>query len=106
MSRKWYGISLLFKSIHAKPSKEEPVWQEQIILVRASSTKEAERLAGEYGRSHEVEYDVIDNDSVTWVFDSVRDTYEVDGELASSGTEVFYRFMKESEVRAMDEKFE
>ncbi len=102
-----YGIGLLFKCTHEKPRIDDvEVWQEVIILVEASSEEEAEELGVEYARSHQVKYDVVGNDSVTWVFDSVSDTCEVVGELASSGTEVFHRFMKESAVRAMREKFE
>ena len=102
----WYGVSLLFKSCHQQPQGEEPLWEEIIIIVEAPSRDEAEALARRNALTREVGYEVAGNDFVTWVFDSVFDVCEVESEPLSSGTEVFSRFMRESEVRSLQSKFE
>lgn len=102
----WYGISLLFKSCHAQPREDEPLWEELIIVVKAPSRDDAEGLGREFALNQEVQYGVAAGDSVTWVFDSIFDVCEVGDDIVDSGTEVFSRFMRESEVRSLQSEFE
>ncbi len=102
----WYGISLLFKSCHAKPREGDLLlWEEVIIVVKAPSQDDAERLAREFGLKHEVEFEVLGGDTVTWVFDSVFEVCEIEHDIVDSGTEVFSQYMKESEVRSLQGRF-
>lgn len=102
----WYGISLLFRSFHAKPREDDLLlWEERIIVIKAPSQDDAERLAREFALKQEIEYEVLGGDTLTWVFDSVFDVCEIEGDIVDSGTEVFSQYMKESEVRSLQSRF-
>jgi len=98
----WYGVNLLFKSVHDQASSNhEPLWEESVFLVEAASDEEA-RQAGEHlGKSKEHEYISATGDLVKWRFERVESVFGILDDAISSGTEVFSRFLRESEVESI-----
>jgi len=93
----WYSASLLFQAVHDSPRKD-PVWEESIVLVEATSENEARRRAEEIGRSSETGYRTRSGHLV-WRFDRVERMFLV--EAVGDGREVFSRFLRDSEVRSL-----
>jgi hypothetical protein len=98
----WYGINLLFKSIHDPATSEnEPLWEESILLIEAASEEEARQTGARLGRSKNHEYISASGDLVKWRFEKVESVCEILDDTISSGTEVFSRFLRESEVESI-----
>src|SRR2546429_32691 len=98
----WYGVNLLFKSVHNQtPSDNEPLWEESVCLVEAASEEEAHQSGERLGRSKEHEYISATGDLVKWRFEKVESVYGILDDAISSGTEVFSRFLRESEVASI-----
>jgi hypothetical protein len=101
----WFGVSLLYRSTHLIPTADG-IWEEVVVLVQASSQDNAEKIASEFAKSREVEYDVAAGDRVFWIFDSISGICEVEQEEIQSGIEIFSRFLRDSEVASMRTKLE
>ncbi len=102
----WFCVSALSVSEHPDgfvPS-EERVWEEHVFLVTANDTAGAQAKAEKLARSQECSYDAITGTKVSWKFKMISKVYELDGE-PTDGTEVFSRFLKETEVRSMQTSF-
>lgn len=97
----WFGVSVLFRSIHMPASPREAIWEESIVVIEAASADEARELAASVGRSRQVSYLAAAGNSVYWKFESIGDVFEIDAELLSTGVEVFSRHMTESELRKL-----
>ena len=96
----WYAVSLFFKGLHTPPGKMEPKWEESIRLVEASSEEEARDKAQKIGCSEEVSYKTQDG-SLTWKFERVERIYAIDEAKITDGTEVFSRFLRETEALSL-----
>jgi hypothetical protein len=102
----WFGVSLLFKSIHANEPEEEPLWEERIILLQAPSEAEARPEAERIGQSAEQEYLAADGQAVRWKFVQIERAYPIPSDALETGTEVFSRFLRTSEVESLLTPFE
>ncbi|SRR5581483_810082 len=102
----WYTISLLLKSIHSPPSEREPLWEERIVLVEAQTDEEARQKGEKIGKEAEHEYGVEykgskPGEKTKWTFMQVGRVCPIESESLSDGTELFSRFLRDSEVKSL-----
>lgn len=98
----WYAVSLLFKSSHTQPQDvEDALWEESIVLINAVTEREAREIAVKRAHDSEHSYTTQGNDSVSWTFQQVERVFEIDADILVSGTEVFSRFLRDSEVHSL-----
>jgi hypothetical protein len=96
----WYSASLLFRSTHVPSEARSPVWEESIRLVEAETEADARTEAERLGRAEAVVYQT-QNDVVLWTFEGVERVYKIDKDELQNGTEVFSRFLRDSEVTSL-----
>jgi hypothetical protein len=97
----WYTANLLFKSVHAASSQEDTLWEESIRLIKAETKDQAMEKAQALGRASPLTFSVQTGDKVTWVFVKVERIFEIDEESLKDGTEIFSRFLRDSEVQSL-----
>lgn len=103
---RWFAASILFESKHSKPKAEAGLWEERIIILQAESRDDASARAHQMGVAGETSYEVAEGDQVRWTFSQVERILEVESESLSSGTEIFSRFLRASEVASLLTPFE
>jgi hypothetical protein len=89
----WFGVSLLYREVHRIPDGIEPIWEESVVLIEATSADRARELAIAHARQQEVQFEVAEGDAVRWTFESVLDVFPITSETVGSGVEVFSRFL-------------
>lgn len=99
----WYTGNLLFKAVHLNQADPDPVWEERIVLIEAREESEAQLLADRMARDAEHEYYVskAQNDLLKWTFVKLQKLYPVEDAILRSGTELFSRFLRQSEVESL-----
>jgi len=101
----WFTANILMECLSSDPTAK-PFWEESIILIQAADEDEARKKGEETGKKAEHEYDAISGDHIKWVFDRVADIYELVPNKLEEGTEVFSRFLRDSEVKSLSRPFE
>lgn len=96
----WYTVNLLYKSTHIPTEPKPTIWEERILLISAGSDAEARNKAEQIGNSSAQTYQVEDG-LVVWNFERVERVYSVEQEELADGTEVFSRFLRDSEVTSL-----
>lgn len=96
----WYTVNLLYKSTHIPTEPKPTIWEERILLIGAESEAEARDKAEQIGNSSAQTYQVEDG-LVVWNFERIERVYAIEKEELSSGTEVFSRFLRDSEVTSL-----
>lgn len=103
----WYTASLLFKSTHIDRSQIEPLWEERIILIQAANESEARQKASTIGNEDQHEYTVLDGapgepaGRLKWTFEQIDTVCELECETLADGKQLFWRFLRDSEVKSM-----
>ena len=97
----FYGVSLLFKSLHSVASDDDPLWEFRVLLIDAISEEEAELKGKQIGEASEETYEAQKGDMVTWKFIQVESVSEIDEEDLKDGAELFSRFMSDSTVKRL-----
>jgi hypothetical protein len=95
----WYAASLFFRGEHAPP-KQAPKWEESIRLIDARSADDARAKAQELGRAEEHSYATQDG-SMRWTFERVERVCAIEELELVNGTELFSRFLRESEALSL-----
>jgi hypothetical protein len=101
----WFAASLLFKSRHPDDPRSEFLWQESIVLVHASNEDEARREAERIAKEAEHEYVAAAGNLVRWTFERIESIHSILSETLENGTEVFARFLQESQVESLSTPF-
>lgn len=101
----WYAVNILYRSEHIPTETKPTIWEESILLIEARSEEEARSEGERIGRSEAHTYEVEDG-LVIWSFEQIDRVYAVDGEELRSGTEVFSRFLRDSEVKSLLTRFD
>ena len=96
----WFTASLLFKSQH-HPANRDSLWEEQIVLIEAEDELAAKQKAVKLGKTGELEYRNQTGELLRWSFEQVERLYEVEGNELKDGTELFSRFLRDSEVKSI-----
>jgi hypothetical protein len=102
----WFTASLLFKSQPQPTASADPLWEEQIVLLEARDAITAEQKAVQRGTAGEHEDRNQAGELVRWSFERVETVCEVEDSLLQDGTELFSRFLKDSEVKSILTPFE
>ena len=101
----WFGASILMRGEAKGQPTDDWLWEENIVLFDADSEEHAGELAAQHGRGHEDSYTAVSGDEIRWVYDRVYSVFEI-GERPVSGTEVYSRFLRASEVASLLTPFE
>jgi hypothetical protein len=101
----WYAASLLFKGSRVPAGADAPLWQESIRLIGANTDDEARAKAEKIGQAERVSYQVSGG-TLTWVFDRIERVYTIEVDVLADGTEVFSRFLRDTEVASLLTPFE
>lgn len=95
-------VAILINEIVVEGPAHVPDFEESIVLVRAGSVEEAERVAEDYARHAETSYPNADGETVRWVFRhlaAVGPALAQDLQVrAGSGVEIFSRFFHDLEA--------
>jgi hypothetical protein len=95
----WYSANLLFRGSHRDYPSKEDLWLEQILLIEASDADKARTVALSSGRAGRHEY-ANTSDTVEWQFAQIERLCEIEGS-PTHGTELFWRFLRKSEVESL-----
>jgi Domain of unknown function (DUF4288) len=104
----WYAVGLLFKGVHVIEPPMTGIWEEVIILVDADDERGATESGQRMAKSKEHEYyvDAPAKHLLQWVFMQVERVHAIDEPILRSGTELFSRFLRQSEVESLLTPFE
>lgn len=100
----WYSANLLFRGSHHDQRSEEDLWLEQIVLIEASDADQARSVAQSLGRAGQHEY-ATTSGTVEWQFAQIERLCEIEGS-PTHATELFWRFLRKSEVESLLTPFE
>lgn len=104
MQHNMYAVKLLFESVHSgepNPTKMDEdyekdcdtLFEESIILVKASSLEEAHALSEQIAIQSEHTYDNMYGEQVTWTFRKLLHVFELDETPFETGKELYARFL-------------
>jgi hypothetical protein len=96
-----YAASLLFRSLRNGEFCENNLWEESIVLIDATSNKEALALAMVLGKEKTITYSTVDGDKLTWEFVKVERIFLIGTETLVHGIEIFARHLRNSEVNSL-----
>ena len=96
-----FTASLLFKSEHEPPSNGEPLLEEKIVLLEAVDKTAAQNKAAQYGKAEEHQYRNEKGELVSWSFKCVERLCQVDDTILKDESELFSRFLRDSEVKSL-----
>jgi hypothetical protein len=99
----WFAANLLFKSTHLDRPEHEGLWEECVTLVRAETEEKARDEAERIGKAREHEYVSATGDLVRWTFERIESLSEIDS--LEHGSELFSRFLSQSEVDSLSTPF-
>jgi hypothetical protein len=101
----WFAANLLFRSTHIPTEAKPTIWEESVRLIQALTEAEALKEAERIGRSGSHTYEV-EHGLVIWTFEKVERVYAIEDEELRSGSEVFSRFLRDSEVQSLLQPFD
>jgi hypothetical protein len=101
----WYSANLLFRSIHTPAESKQTVWEESVRLIQARTEVEAKHEAEKIGKSCAHSYEV-EGGTVQWIFERVERLFAIADEDLRTGSEVFSRYLRDSEVKSILTPFE
>ncbi len=111
----FYSVNLLLKSEQLNEPSVNPLWEERIVLVEAASDRDAVREGMRIGKEAEEEYPVTyqgdeegeeRQDTLRWTFVQIERVCEIGNGEMKNGTELFSRFLRDSEMKSILAPFE
>ncbi|EEM87411.1 MULTISPECIES: DUF4288 domain-containing protein [Bacillus] len=108
-----YAVKLLFESVHSgepDPTKmdghyeenHDTLFEESIILVKASSLEEAHALSEQIAIQSEHTYVNMYDEQITWKFRKVLHVFELDDTSFETGKELYARFLHVKKNETVD----
>ncbi|MDA1647738.1 MULTISPECIES: DUF4288 domain-containing protein [unclassified Bacillus cereus group] len=108
-----YAVKLLFESVHSgepDPKKidehyeknHDTLFEESIILVKASSLEEAHALGEQIAIQSEHTYDNMYDEQITWTFRKLLHVFELDDTPFETGKELYARFLQVKKNETVD----
>jgi hypothetical protein len=101
-----FAVNVLFHSLRNGELCPENLWEESIVLIEASSAKEALRKATELARDKKISYKAENGDQLDWEFSRVVQAFQIDAQQLMNGTELFSRHLRTSEVESLLKPFD
>ena len=113
MQHNVYAVKLLFESVHTgepDPTKidehyeenHDTLFEESIILVKASSLEEAPALGEQIAIQSEHTYVNMYDEQITWKFRKVLHVFELDDTPFETGKELYARFLHVKKNETVD----
>lgn len=113
MQHNIYAVKLLFESVHSvepDPTKidehyeknHDTLFEESIILVKASSLEEAHALGEQIAIQSEHTYDNMYGEQITWTFRKLLHVFELDDTPFETGKELYARFLQVKKNETVD----
>ncbi|OTW66570.1 S-ribosylhomocysteinase [Bacillus thuringiensis serovar roskildiensis] len=113
MQHNMYAVKLLFESVHSgepDPTKidehyeenHDTLFEESIILVKASSLEEAPALGEQIAIQSEHTYVNMYDEQITWKFRKVLHVFELDDTPFETGKELYARFLHVKKNETVD----
>jgi len=98
----WFCVSALSVAEHPEgsASSKQRLWEEHLFLVSADDALAARARAEDLARGEECSYVAVNGSKVSWKFETISKVYEIP-DTPTDGTEVFSRFLKQSEVESI-----
>lgn len=108
-----YAVKLLFESVHfgePDPTKideyyeknHDTLFEESIILVKASGLEEAHALGEQIAIQSEHTYDNMYGEQITWTFRKLLHVFELDDTPFETGKELYARFLQVKKNETVD----
>jgi hypothetical protein len=97
----WFSVSLLMKGDSPNRANSHILWEESIVLVDAGSEEEAIHLGEQLAKESEHQYTSATGDTICWTFHQVERAYQLEEDTFRTGTELFSRFLRTSEVESL-----
>jgi hypothetical protein len=92
-TQRWFAVQARFAIQIEGQTKGRQSYEDRIVIVKATSAKEAQRKLRRNFKDYERPYLNPEGYMVKWVFESILDIYELmDTTIDPNGTEVFSRF--------------
>lgn len=97
---KYFAASLFYRS-ECPYLRNETLWEDKILVIRAETEDHAKEIANDAGRRGSHEYETKDSGTVKWVFVKVERVVEILGDIHVTPVEVFARFITEKEAHSL-----
>lgn len=96
--KNYYSASLFYNSFKNGLFSESNLWEEEIIILQASSLEDAYELARAIGKEKEVNYENFQGVKIEWKFHKIERVFEITENHITHGSAVFSRFLRNSEA--------
>jgi len=100
----WFSINTLYE--YVVEGESDNLWEEIIEVILADSEDKAKARIEKIGHSREHSYEGGNGDDVNVKYRGIERIFFIEDQKIESGTEVFTRFLKASEVKSILEKFD
>jgi hypothetical protein len=96
--QRWFAVRLLSESAIPQDLAAEPLFEDSLVVLRATDEIEAQQLGKKHGLAAQHEYENEAGERVRWTFREVLDVQELADEEISDGTEVYQRLLGPREL--------
>jgi hypothetical protein len=102
----WHTVAVYLQGARDGQRPEEDIWEERIVLIDAEDASKAAKLARELTEADSLDVLTISGHTLRWRFSHVGQVCALDEGELRSGTELWSRFLKDSEARSLMRPFE
>jgi hypothetical protein len=97
----WFSVSLLTKGDLPDQPEIDILWEESIVLIEAESEDQARVVAERIAKNAETQYRTASGEHISWKFHTIERIYKIEDDVLQTGTELFSRFLRWSEVKSL-----
>ena len=97
----WYCASILWVAERNGVQDSDSLWEEQLVLIEAGSEESARAEGLRRASQPRAAYKNNDGVTISWRFVKIDRIYEIGNEQLTNGTEIFSRFLRDSEARSL-----
>jgi len=102
----WFCAAIFKVAERDGKRRTDSLWEEQFFLLDSASEDQALKEAEKLGKRQEAPYRNEKGELISWQFVKVYRVYAIPDEELNSGTEVFSRFLRDSEAKSLMTPFE
>lgn len=97
----WYCASILKIAERNGQRDSNSLWEEQFLLISATDEEAAMHEAEHLARQDKAPYSNRHGQVVSWKFVTMERIYQIAGSPLEHGTELFSRFLRDSEAKSL-----
>lgn len=97
----WFCAALLRVAERNGKRDANSLWEEQFVLVESVDEQQASKLVQERYGHDQAPYKNNKGDLIAWKFVAIERVYAIEQQTLNNGTEVFSRFLRDSEVQSL-----